>query len=829
MSSSTPPAGHLQDPALVLAAGSRPLPDYELKGILGRGGFGEVWIATGPGGFDVALKFVRLEGSHGDVERRSLETIKGLRHAHLLPVFGSWQLGGFLIVAMELADGTLLDRLNEHRKAGLTGIPQDELIQHMRDAARGLDFLAGSHPLVAGGEQFFQHRDVKPQNLLLVGGAVKVADFGLARALEHASTQASSKMTPAYAAPEMFHGRISLRSDQYSLAVSFCLLRGGRLPFDGPPAQMMAGHILQPPDLTMLPAAERAVVAMALAKEPQQRFESSTAFVAALAVGGKKAPLGPRGFEESRTPTLPQNTPAALLPEPTPPTLSAGSRSRSSATRRITARRPQRRAISSAIWLVVGALFLLLAGLVAWPWLFPKKPDRPAEPTDKRGTIKQDMVGPPKLHLILPAELALTVGESQALAVQVVRTNWPGPIALRLVDIPAGLTVKDGRIEAEQAEGKLQLSAEATAAAGTHTVQLVAEAGGVRDTAQMRLVVSQKPALALRVAKEMTLTAGESQPLRVDVERTNCKGSITLRAERLDAGLSANDGRIEGWQSEGMLRLSASSTMPAGESTVRIVAEAEGVKATADVRVLVTKQRQDPLGMKFVKLPKGTFYMGGGGGMAGKKKEIEADFEIAIHSVTQEQWAALMDGEDKNPSKFRRGGEYAERVEKISEDELKRFPVENVSWDVVKVYITKLNEREKGSGWTYRLPTEAEWEYACRGGATTEEECSYHFYFAKPTNDLSSEQANFDGNNPIGNTPKGEYLMRPTKVGSYPPNKLGLYDMHGNVWQWCSDLYEPGGSVRVIRGGGWGNGGSDCRASGRDGSAPSGRSDGVGF
>ena len=92
----------------------------------------------------------------------------------------------------------------------------------------------------------------------------------------------------------------------------------------------------------------------------------------------------------------------------------------------------------------------------------------------------------------------------------------------------------------------------------------------------------------------------------------------------------------------------------------------------------------------------------------------------------------------------------------------------------------------------YRLPTEAEWEYACRGGATSEEECSYHFYFDKPTNDLSSKQANFNGDYPFGKADKGPYLGRPTRVGSYPPNKLGLCDMHGNVWQWCEDLFDRG-------------------------------------
>jgi formylglycine-generating enzyme required for sulfatase activity len=229
------------------------------------------------------------------------------------------------------------------------------------------------------------------------------------------------------------------------------------------------------------------------------------------------------------------------------------------------------------------------------------------------------------------------------------------------------------------------------------------------------------------------------------------------------------------------------------------------------------KPKDGPLGMKFVRLPKATFYMGWDGVTRGKKTEIKEDFEIAIHTVTQGQWQALM---GDNPSCFSRDGKLKDKVKDIPDQDLKQFPIEHVSWTDAQEFIKKLNEKETGRGYLYRLPSEAEWEFACRGGAISEEECSYHYYVAKPTNDLSSEQANFNGDFPDGNASKGKYLGRPTKVGSYAPNKLGLYDMHGNVWQMCADLYDPKGVDRVIRGGSWYDDFHGCRAAARDSIEP---------
>src|ERR1019366_4146190 len=183
-----------------------------------------------------------------------------------------------------------------------------------------------------------------------------------------------------------------------------------------------------------------------------------------------------------------------------------------------------------------------------------------------------------------------------------------------------------------------------------------------------------------------------------------------------------------------------------------------------------------------------------------------------VFEVTHSQYLKVM---GKNPAFF-----------KVAKPD---FPIDQVSWNAGAEFCRRLSGMadEKKASRTYRLPTEAEWEYACRAGTKT----TFHF-----GDTLQATQANFDGNFPFGGADKGPNLQKPVKGGSYPPNAWGLYDMHGNVAEWCSDWYDPdyykkspkddpkgpdNGVVstgfgkdcfHVLRGGSWLDEGRACRA-----------------
>jgi serine/threonine protein kinase len=262
---------------------TEPLPGYRLLEPIGTGGFGEVWKCVAPGGIYKAIKFVygNLNALDGDdaraiQEMKALERVKQVRHPFVLSIEQIQDVGGELLIVMELADKNLHECLCEYQQAGRPGIPRDILLGFLHDGAEGLDHLIEKHGL--------QHLDVKPRNLFMVADRVKVADFGLVKTLERSSSSGlMGGVTPIYAAPETFSNKISKHSDQYSLAVVYVELLTGKRPFPGKNIRQLAlQHMTEPPDLSMLPECDRAVVARALAKNPEDRFPSCTAFIRAL-------------------------------------------------------------------------------------------------------------------------------------------------------------------------------------------------------------------------------------------------------------------------------------------------------------------------------------------------------------------------------------------------------------------------------------------------------------------------------------------------------------------------------------------------------------------
>src|SRR3954447_9548000 len=240
---------------LHLDAGVEPVAGYTLVRRLGRGGFGDVWEARAPGDVRVALKFIRLDTDGAGHEQRALEVIRDIRHPHLLDIQFAACVEDCLVIAMPLCDESLMDRLRACRAQGLPGLPRDELLGYMDEVARAVDFLNEPRHLAAdGGRVGVQHRDIKPHNIFLVGASPRLADCGLAKVREASGASHTGSMSPNYVAPEALEGRVSQRSDQYSLAVTYSQLRTGKLPFAGESVnQVLYAHVHNEPDLAGLP------------------------------------------------------------------------------------------------------------------------------------------------------------------------------------------------------------------------------------------------------------------------------------------------------------------------------------------------------------------------------------------------------------------------------------------------------------------------------------------------------------------------------------------------------------------------------------------------
>ncbi|MCC5665097.1 SUMF1/EgtB/PvdO family nonheme iron enzyme [Nostoc sp. CHAB 5784] len=225
--------------------------------------------------------------------------------------------------------------------------------------------------------------------------------------------------------------------------------------------------------------------------------------------------------------------------------------------------------------------------------------------------------------------------------------------------------------------------------------------------------------------------------------------------------------------------------------------------------------------LEMVQIPGGSFMMGSPEGEAERDQDESPQHQVKVpgffmgkYEITQAQYRAIM---SNNPSNFKG----------------QKRPIEGVSWDDAVEFCKKLSQK---TGKTYRLPSEAEWEYACRAGTKTP------FYFGET---ITTDLVNYNGNYPYGSAPKGEYRRQTTDVGKFPPNSFGLYDMHGNVYEWCQDVYKNNyqgapkdgsawltgkeNNFKLLRGGSWLLNAWRCRSAYRNSYARANRHYNVGF
>lgn len=291
-------------------------------------------------------------------------------------------------------------------------------------------------------------------------------------------------------------------------------------------------------------------------------------------------------------------------------------------------------------------------------------------------------------------------------------------------------------------------------------------------------------------------------------------GSGRYLLSELLGGSAYSSGSVEITASQGVVAFALYHNLKTG---LLSYAGISAVEATA-----TPKPVTNSLGMSFAPIPAGTFMMGSPESEPLRDSSDETlhqvtltkSFYLQTTEVTQGQWKAVM---GSNPSGFSNCGDDC--------------PVEQVSWYDCQSFITNLNQLEGTT--KYRLPTEAEWEYACRAGTTTP---------FNTGNCLSTDEANYDGSRPYTGCSSGIYRQTTAPVKSFSPNAWGLYDMHGNVWEFCQDWYGdyPSSSVtdpvgpswgdqQVLRGGGWSSAARSSRSAVRGHYIPGNSSNSVGF
>ena len=830
---------------MTLETGTR-LGHYRIVGLLGRGGMADVYRAKDERlGREVALKAVPPEFARDPerVERfeREVRAAARLTHPNIVTVYEFGQGAGQHFYTMALMPGgDLKVRIRAHPD----GMPPEEARAVAAAMARALDY---AH------RQGFVHRDVKPENILFgEDGSAQLTDFGIARAMSSGTRMTATGMSigsPHYMSPEQARGQaVDGRSDLYSLGVVLYEMLTGRVPFDADETLAVAlSHLNDPiPQLPPALAEWQPVVDRLLAKSPGDRYGSAADLAKILA--SDAPPLAP-----------------ATRMMPTGRDLSSRARPQEPATRLADAPNPQRRTLVAVAGGALLALAVVGIGYVALqdaggperqssngsggsaavrpapaqPAPIPTLPsdpgnpfdveDREEEPSNDGGADAEVRAAPPPPapasppppppapEPVLGGGALLVVETTPPGAEVLVDGELVGETPLERADIRAGVrevTLRHPhyatlRIPDRNFEDGVALRVERVLTRGAGRLTVTAtprdawvEVDGQRLAERTPVTLEDLPAGTV----QLTVGAAEHRPLTVavDIPRDGLArlepalepipfGSLTLDLEPADATVTLEDAE---------LRYRPGVRLPQGAHRVLVSREGYSdvtriIDVSGDTRVRIALVEQPPAGdsrvfdgMEFVWIPAGEFRMGSTSREAFNDEQpirqvrIGEGFWLGKHEVTQSEWQREM---GSNPSRFDECGPSC--------------PVERVSWHDAQEFIGRLNAR--GGGNRYRLPTEAEWEYAARAGTTT----AYWW-----GNAIGDNRANCGG---CGSRWDNESTAA---VGSFAANAWGLHDVHGNVREWVQDCWHGSYEGAPGDGSAWTSGGSCGRRVLRSGS-----------
>ena len=845
---------------------------YVVRGKLGEGGMAVVYRAhDGRLDTDVVIKIPRpvllADKEFKERFRREIRSLVTLSHPHIVKIHDVGEHNGVPFVVMQYLSGGSLEDRRKALRTMKSWLPQ---------ICSALDFIHSKG---------YVHRDIKPGNILFDdNGNAYLSDFGIVKAMadaersaHHDATLTRTGMvvgTPDYMAPEVIMGEAyDGRADQYSLAVMVHELLAGQKPFTGPtPAAVLVKHTsVPPPNLSTVDPQIRAcfadAVVRALAKDPNQRFPDCRAFCEALRSPGTADGPGAvpivglsdstevgTGRTEATSTTQPSHVQGRLLPL-------------TGATARI--RHPSGavldivRSVDARLGRIAGegntiVYNFLRAGLIAAPFLlialllllWPTTGDRTdvalqdsegakadarpafsaaseertlAESDTREGEppVAKDAPGvrlpnAPKVtaeelnRALIDAQLAAQdwknapstncyrafakLGEAMTLCQQV------SPQAKKSADeLLKMLNGDDGQMEKLAQVGALWVNSDARDNNGVLLVGVVRAVKRNRDLYEAELEV---PNTSDPVYVCSDVNPGDIYQVE---SRIAVLGAIVGDPATNLAGYGGNAQRVV-WS-----------------TIARQAAWPEAKQPQAAVQGKADDVIETSIGMKLAYIPPGEFLMGSLENERDRDNDeyqhrvrITAAFWLGVTELTQGQWQAVMGTRPWSGQPYVKEG--------------LDYPVTFVSWQDAQAFCQRLSQKE---GDTYRLPTEAEWEYACRAGTST----VYHF-----GDDASrlGDYAWFEYN-ALDVDEKYKYARR---VGQKRPNPFGLYDMHGNVWEWCSDWYgqdyygnsppddPPGpvaGSHRVFRGGGWSSIAGCCRSSDRGRFPPVDRFNHLGF